>query len=425
MKRSTFVVAATAAAVFASVVGPAFVGAPVAHAQSKEDLEKAKALFNAGAQAYSLGQYLPAIQAFEEAYKLAPKPAILFSLAQAQRKQWVVDKDPIKLESAVKGFRQYLVDVPSGGRRADAVQALGELEPSLEAMKAKGMPAPSAAPPQKQAPRVMVTSPTPGAQVSLDGASTSEAPFIGEVKPGKHTVVVSAKGHEDEKREIQVLEGGLVAVDLTLKEKPALLEVRAPAGAEITIDGRIVGVAPLTTPVASTHGRHFVAVMKNGSLAWTKEVDLQRGETQKLEPQLTTSAQRTASYVVLGFAAGAIVTGGVFTVMAIGKQNDAQAVLDEKAAGNITPSRLADYDDARAARDRWKTGAMIGYGVGAALATTGILLFVFDRPKTPSVDVDAPKPTGPAKEPPKPSMDAAVVPLVSPTFAGASLSIAF
>lgn len=418
MKRSLLLLAAL------SLTTPVLLSAERAHAQSKEDLDKAKALFNAGAQAYSLGQYLPAIQAFEEAYKIAPKPAILFSLAQAQRKQYVIDKDPTRLEAAVKGFRQYLAEVASGGRRADAVQALSELEPLLDAMKAKGMPAPTAAPPVKPAARVMVTSPTTGAVVSLDGASTSEAPFIGEVKPGKHTVVVSAKGHDDEKREIQVLDGGLVAVDLTLKEKPALLEIRAPSGAEITIDGRVVGVAPLAAPVPSTHGRHFVAVMKNGSLAWTKEVDLVRGESQKLDPQLATSAQRTASYVVLGFAAGAIVTGGVFTVLALGKQSDAQGVLDEKAVGNISPSRLADYEDARAARDRWKMGALIGFGVGAALATTGILLFAFDRPKTPAMELEPSKP-GPTKEPPKPSMEATVVPIVSPGFAGASFHLAF
>ena len=411
-------------AVAITLAAPTFAPS-IVHAQSKEDLDKAKALFNAGAQAYSLGQYLPSIQAFEEAYKIAPKPAILFSLAQAQRKQWVIDKDPTRLEAAVKQFRQYLAEVASGGRRADAVQALSELEPALEAMKAKGMPAPTAAPPVKQAARLMVTSPTTGAQVSLDGASTSEAPFIGEVKPGKHTVIVSAKGHDDEKREIQVLDGGLVAVDLTLKEKPALLDIKAPSGAEITIDGRVVGVAPLAAPLSASHGRHFVAVMKNGALAWTKEVDLVRGENQKLEPQLTTSGQRTASYFVLGFAGAAVLTGGVFTVLALGKQKDAQSILDEKAIGNISPSRLGDYDDARSARDRWKLGALIGYGAGAALATAGFLLFAFDRPKTPSVEMEPQKPGGPSKEPPKPSMDAKLIPIVAPTYVGASFGFAF
>lgn len=395
-----------------------------AYGQSKEQLEQAKALFNAGAQAYSVGEFLAAIQAFEEAYKIAPKPAILFSLAQAERRQYAVDHDPKRLQRAVDGFRKYVADVPMGGRRADAVQALGELEPVLEKEKAKGMVAPTT-PAAKVAARVMVTSPTIGAQVSLDGSNGSEAPFIGEVKPGKHTVEVVAKGHDPEKREIQVVEGGLVALDLALKERPALLAVDAPSGAEISVDGRVIGFAPLNEPVSLSHGRHFVAVMKNGAVAWTRDVDLTRGETKKVAPDLTTSGQRKVAWVVLGTSLVALGTGGVFTLLAVNREGKAQDVLDEKERGNIAASRLDDYDRYRTQRDRYRTWSTVGFAAGGALAISGILLYALDRPSTPPrTELPSEKPPTPTTpKAPDPMMSA--VPIVSPTMVGASFAIAF
>lgn len=51
-------------------------------AKGQDDLEHAKVLFDVGAKAYGNGNFLAAIQAFEQAQKKAPRPAILFSLAQ-------------------------------------------------------------------------------------------------------------------------------------------------------------------------------------------------------------------------------------------------------------------------------------------------------------------------------------------------------
>jgi hypothetical protein len=394
-----------------------------ARAQSPAQLDQAKALFNAGAQAYSVGQFVAAIQAFEEAYKITPRPAILFSLAQAERRQYAVDHDTKRLERAVTGFRKYIGEVSQGGRRADAVAALGELEPVLEKEKAKGATT-SAPPPEpaKVTARLMVTSPTTGAKVSVDNAGASEAPFIGEVKPGPHTVVVTAPGHDEEKRDIKVLEGGLVALDLPLKEKPALLAIDAPSGAEISVDGRLIGVAPLSSPVSLAHGRHFVAVMKTGALAWTREIDTTRGETTKISPELSTSGQRKVAWVVIGTSVVALAAGGVFTGLALDRENKAQSILDEREKGNVTGSRLDDYESLRSERDRYRTWSIATLGAGAALGITGVLLYVIDRPATPMREAPTDKGPTPVKTAP---VEIAAAPLISPTLMGASFAIAF
>jgi len=89
-----------------------------APALAQEDATaQAKTLFNAGAQAYERTQYTAAIQAFEQAYKLAPRPGILFSTAQAYRRRYIVDRRPEDLSIAIARYREYLDKVPQGGRR--------------------------------------------------------------------------------------------------------------------------------------------------------------------------------------------------------------------------------------------------------------------------------------------------------------------
>jgi len=105
---------------------------------AQTNVDQAKTFFTAGAQAYERGDFLGAIQAFERAYQLAPRPAILFSIAQAYRRQYYIDKKPEPLKSAVANYRKYLEQAPDGNRRADAAQALAELGPAADRLSGEG-----------------------------------------------------------------------------------------------------------------------------------------------------------------------------------------------------------------------------------------------------------------------------------------------
>jgi len=384
--------------------------------------EQAKALFNAGAQAYSVGQYVAAIDAFEEAYKLQPLPAIVFSLAQAERRQYFVDHKPDRLTKALDGFRKYIAEVTQGGRRGDAVAAIAELEPLAD--KAKTMPPPPPAEPVKQATRIMVTSPIPSAKVEVDGSSAGDAPYIGEVKAGKHTVVVKAKGYDDEKREVAVAEGGVIALDLEPRERPAFLNVKGPSGADISVDGRPVAVTPLASPLALSHGRHFVSVTKNGKLAFTREIAVVRGETSSVDVSLESSGQRYVAYGFLGAGVAAFVTGGVFVGLTLDRQHKAQSVLDTKDKSNIDPSQLGDYQAARADRDKYRTMSFVTFGAGAVLTTVGIVLFAFDRPSVTTPESSFEKKPAPQPKNTSP-MEMVFAPSITPGFIGGTLVGAF
>src|SRR4051794_3084418 len=111
----------TAWLAWGGLAGPMASSTP--RAQSREDLDRAKASFQAGATAYAAGEYLAAIQALESAYALTPLPAIAFSLAQAERRQYFVAHEPPYLLRALELYRRYLDQVPTGGRRAAALHA--------------------------------------------------------------------------------------------------------------------------------------------------------------------------------------------------------------------------------------------------------------------------------------------------------------
>src|SRR5579875_2747464 len=123
----------------------------------------------------------------------------------------------------------------------------------------------------------MVTSSTPGAKASLDGGPATDVPLIDDVTPTKHHVHVWADGYFDEERDAIAAQGSLVALDVPLREKPALLMVALDAGASIMVDGRPVATTPLPRPIELPAGTHFVAVTKNGYQAFTREVTLTRG----------------------------------------------------------------------------------------------------------------------------------------------------
>ena len=430
--------------VISVMLGVAIFGAPlalplVAHA---EDFEQAKVMFSAGAQAYDAGQYPVAIQAFQEAYKAAARPSILFSLAQAERKQFVVSSAPGDLRSSVAHYRQYLEQMQAGGRRNDATTALAELAPQLAQLDAQSAPPASslftgdggAAPrippavtatePPKT--RLFVTSSTPGAIVSVDGAKGTGTTFtLEDAKPGAHKVHVAAEGFVDADRDAIVTAGGtFFTQDVELVEKPGILSLACADGADVTIDGRLVATTPLNSALEVPPGAHYLVVTKNGHKAFSRAVTLQRGKTLDVAVTLDRSGQRTASLVLFGTGAAVVVAGGVFAAVALVEQGRAQHVLDEKAQGNIHAPDIDTYNSAIDLRDRWKTVSTITFGAGLAVLATGFVFYAFDKPSVPPAGLvrdSAPK-TEPAKRPDAPApMEISAAPMVGPGMFGLTI----
>jgi hypothetical protein len=374
---------------------------------SADDTARARELFDAGAQAYGVGAFAEAVRAFDAAYAAAPSPPILFSLSQALRRRFVVDKKRETAQRALDGFTRYLDQVPQGGRRTDAVQAIEALRATLATMPQADGAAPSSTATATNKATLILSSPTPGARLSLDGQAPVAVPFAGDVEPGAHKLLITAPGYLDSARELPFAAGNLITLDVPLTERPAVLQVLTNPGASILVDGRPAGEAPLTRPLELPSGRHVVTLLKNGRTALSEEVELGAGETKNFRRELFASTQRKVAVGLMAVGGGALVAGGAFAFLSFSKQASAQDILDARAKGPLSQAQLDDYDSKTSARNRWRNAAFGAGGAGGALLLTGVLLALFDEPSSSSV---ATKPLPPrAKEAEQPKEPATTV----------------
>jgi hypothetical protein len=398
--------------------------ANVAFAQNT-DVDRAKTFFNAGARAYDAGDFSTAIEAFEAAQKLAPRPAILFSIAQAHRRQYFLDGKPEHLRTAIQDYRGYVDATPPGqGRRADAAQALTDLVPIAD----KLAPDAGTKVAEVKHTKINVSSPQPGAQISCDNGKPTDpgAPLTLEVKPGSHSCKVTAAGFFEATREVIAVDGEFVPVEVLLTEQPAHLIVTNANGAEISIDGRTAGVAS-TSAISVTPGVHLVAVSRNGHNAYVREVEFSRGEEKKIDVDLRSSGQRKIARGAFVLGAAGVVAGGVFTVIALVEEGRAKSVLTKSGTQDLTADDQSTYDSARTARTTWTDAAIIGFGAGAAVAATGLILYVFDAPNitNPTAPPDSkpvPQQTMPRRNEPT---EIGAAPIIAPGFIGGSFTARF
>ena len=344
-------------------------------------LEQAKASFRAGAAAYAAGDYLAAIQALDAAYRATPLPAIAFSLAQAERRQYFVSQDADHLSRAVELYRTYLAQVPLGGRRADAADALAQLEPvaRLLPLGAASATAVKGAPLAEKT-RLLVTGRAPGARVSLDGGQAVPSPLIAEVLPGPHAVHVEAAGFFPLDRQVVALAGVLVPADVELRERPAVVRIRGAAGADVHVDGRFVGRAEKELRLELASGAHTFIFAKTGHELERVPMSLPRGRERLLTVSLRNTLQRTTSLVLFG-SGGAFVSGGAWAgLAALGAEAEATRILRKRHTQNITSQELKDYREAIRVRDGARTASLVSLALGGAALITGLALFELDEP---------------------------------------------
>jgi hypothetical protein len=390
-----------------------------------QQADKARSLFNVGAAAYEHNKYADAIQAFEGAYAIDPRPGILFSMAQAHRRQYAIDRQADHVHQAVKLYRDYLAKSPDGSHRTDAVDALQELDPIEQRLGAAApTPAGPVAAPVAQKTRLMASSDVKEATIRVDGGPAKQLPFSEDIKPGKHAIKVSAPGYFDYDRDIDAPDSGIVPVDAAMRERPALLTVKGDAGAQVSVDGRPSGTTPLVSPIELSPGRHFVAITKNGYKAITDDVDVAHGETKTIDAKLARTGQRVVSYVFLASGVVGIAAGAVFSGIALHDQQLAQDFIDKKDKGPVLQSDLDDYNDAITQRENQKRFAGVAFGAGATLGAVGVALFFLDQPTVslPNRRDDKPKPQAPA---PRGPSDLAFAPIVGPSAVGGTLRGSF
>jgi hypothetical protein len=406
-------------ATVAILLGTSVLASPWARAD--ETTEQARVYFDAGAQAYAAGRYPVAIEAFSAAYKLAARPAILFSMAQAERKQFWIDRKPEGLAHAIAHYRAYLTEVPEGGRRDDAATALGELEPVAERLGATPSDASGAM--ATTATRLLVSSQATNARAVVDGQPPAPLPRLVELPAGKHHVAVSADGYYPDERDVTILAAVTTPVELNLREQPGQLTVEAEAGASVLLDGHVAGELPLARPIDVSNGHHTLAVAKNGRQLFHEDIIVDRGRSKTVIAPLVISRQRRISEVVMAAGGVGLLAGGAFLGVAFAEQDSATNIHDQRQTANITPAQLAQYNADLTSRDVWRSASIATAGGGLAVLAAGGALFLFDRP-IGDAEHRGPEPSPtPALGPPGCgcAVEVSVLPVIGPAFGGAGV----
>jgi hypothetical protein len=403
-------------------------------ASSAADVAQAKVFFSAGTAAYSKGKYDLAVSQFTEALRLAPRPSVVFALAQSERKLFYAGgrKSQPTLASALAHYDQYLKDAPDGDRREEATSAIQELSAFRDASTPSVQSPSSAASVDTSKASLTVTTNAENAKASIDGGPFNDVPLEArDLTPGRHRVVVRADGYTETSREVQCEGGRRTGLDIQLNEKPGELVISANRNADVFIDGRPYGTIA-SGPIRIEPGPHTVALSSNGSPLFSQEVTMERGKTTRLEARLVDSTQRSLSYIVMGTGVATLIVSGLLGLGALGAEGDAKDLLGKREASRpgtpeeFTSADLAAYVKAVDQRDQLATASGVTLGVGAAISLIGAGLFVFNKPNMGAAGAPLDREKQREKERQKrPDLEMSAAPWFTPFAGGATVGARF
>lgn len=370
-----------------------------------EDRATAGRYFRMGEKAYRAQDFEAAAQNFEEAYEHYALPEIAFSAAQAYRRQYRIDPRPEYVALAVKHYKTYLGKVKSGGRVADAADALSEMQQELETLIKSGVKVSDEL--ARDYTRIAINVAL-GREVTSSGMQEVDdaegkvvtkvsakldgkpvAPFANtNVSPGKHTVEASAEGYFTETKVENVQPGQAKIVDIELRPRPAKVRIETESGARVLIDGRPQAASP-QSGYELPAGRHVISVLHRGRNPVAREVVLHRGQQVTIDAPLDKTFRRTLVPWILVGAGVAGAFSGTNVVLAVRRDARASELLQYiQRDGDESQATLDAYNDARRWRDRYVTAAWISGAACVGLAGVATLLFYTDNPSPDGVRVE-------------------------------------
>lgn len=244
----------------------------------------------------------------------------------------------------------------------------------------------------------------PAADVFVDGEESGaigRTPYMGNMTPGKHTIVISRAGYTEVRRDIQIAGGKAERIDAVLERAPiGFISVSGDVdGAAVSVDGkRVCAHAPCR--VQTTSGAHRVSVSRSGRKTFSRTIEVGKATQTDLSVKLAPSVSRLD--VIWKFAASAaLVGGGAYLTI---RANSLQEEID----ANPMPT---DADKRNQKIFRYSGLGL--FAVGGIVAVVGVVSLLQEKgPRSVGV-VDSR------------DLGVSVVPVLAPGYQGVTASIGF
>jgi hypothetical protein len=246
--------------------------------QAKEEYDSGKLLFGDG-------DYAGAALKFQRAYELSKDPRLLWNMAATEKYL----RRYTRVESLLK---QYLVEGGPYLTDADRTAAQGLLE-TMGTFIAE----------------VTFKVDEPGAKILVDEAEVGTSPLDKPVRvdQGARKFRVTKPGFGDFTATQTLAGGATVTLDVDLVEQvhEGRLRVSAENGAEIFVDGKMVGKGQWEGRLAS--GTHRVEVKASGKQPWRSDSVVQDGQLTTVAVSLSSNQQAASGVPTWMWIAGGVV----------------------------------------------------------------------------------------------------------------------
>jgi serine/threonine protein kinase len=129
----------------------------------------------------------------------------------------------------------------------------------------------------------------PWAEIYIDGRYRGDTPPLQriELTGGTHTLECRNPTHEVYKEVLKITTGEMSRRSIVLQKLFAKIDLQTLEGAEIYVDGMLVGTAPLEAPIELDAGRHLVTVKKPGFNVWNNTITLEANNVMRLNITLS------------------------------------------------------------------------------------------------------------------------------------------
>jgi hypothetical protein len=295
-----------------------------ASAQDEADRAQARAQFGLGVQRYEAADYQGALEAFQEAYRLAPHPTVYVNLANCYERL----NRPLE---SLAHFERFLEEAenPTRQQRREVETAIARLRAMLGELRLTIVP--------------------DGATVTIDGTETRRTPILEPLRlpPGPHTIEVRMAGHLTARREVSLSQGETQRISIRLE----------PGTDPVPVEDPVVDDPGAGDPVVDPIETDPVIPESNDG-----------GYTFRLTPGVIIAGSTT-----LAFAVTAIICGSIAL--------SSNAAFEDAVARTMDPTLTnAERDQARAdglaAADTANTTSIVSdiFMIGA-IAAAGVTIF--------------------------------------------------